>query len=435
MNSALKSMAANQLALSVASNNIANAENAGFTRQRVVTAPSGPGSDIFATGTGVDIVGIQAVRDSLIEMRLRQETSAKSGDEALTKSLDNVEVLFNDTDDTGLMRNVTSLFNSFHTLSLDPASLNYREELRHNAQALVDAFRSHNRDLTNIQNSANKAIADGVYQVNLLTAQIASLTTEIKLQETGNPSSDLRDRRAGLVKQLSEIVEVNELESGDYQLTTKDNQPLVINGEALRLTTADVTSTIGNGSLQAAVNVRDQYIPKYINALDQLAFELTQQVNSIHAGAYDLNGATGINFFTPLASAAGASRLIDLSSDVSGDTKKIAASSLSTGNDNGAAVQLGNLLHEPVFSGGSITDQYRSIVFGIGTDVATAKANLREHDALTIQLQNRRQSISGVSIDEETVQILQFQRAYEASARLVRTVDELLQVTLGLGGQ
>jgi flagellar hook-associated protein 1 FlgK len=243
-------------------------------------------------------------------------------------------------------------------------------------------------------------------------------------------------RRTSLVKQLSEIVEVKELEShGDYQLVTKNNRLLVLNAFVQPLAVADVTSSIGSGSLVSNLAVRDTYVPKYVAALDQLAYEVVQKVNTIHAAAYNLDGGTGLNFFGTLASATGASRLIALSSDVSTSARKIAASTLSTGNDNQAAVQMANLLHDSVFTGGMVTDQYQSLIFGIGTDLANADASLREHDALAAQLHNRRQSMSGVSIDEETVQILQFQRAYEASARLIRTVDELLQVALGIGAE
>jgi flagellar hook-associated protein 1 FlgK len=194
-----------------------------------------------------------------------------------------------------------------------------------------------------------------------------------------------------------------------------------------------VTSSIG-GSLQAEVEVLDSYVPKYSAALDQLAYEISQQVNSVHSAAYDLNGNTGINFFNPLASASGAARLISLSSDVAGDTTKIAASTNPTGNDNGAAIALGNLIHANVFSGGSVTDQYGNLVFSIGSESATAQSNQNEEQALVTQLDNRRQSISGVSIDEETAQIAQFQRAYQASAQLIQTVDNLLDITLGLVG-
>jgi flagellar hook-associated protein 1 FlgK len=434
MNSAVKSMVANQLALSVASNNIANAQTPDFTRQRLVVAPSGSSGDPLGIGTGVDVVRVEALRDALIEVRLRQETSAKAGDDTLAKSLSDIEGLFTDTEDTGLLLKMTNFFNSFHTVSLDPASMNFREQLKTNAQTLIDALHSRDAQLTNIKNVANKAITSDVDQVNILTKQISAVSSEIKRQEVDHVANDLRDKRTSLVKQLSGIIEVKELESnGDYQLSTKDNRLLALNAFVYPLSATDVTSAMGNGSLTANLAVRDQYIPKYAAALDQLASELVQKVNTIHAAAYNLDGGTGLNFFAPLASASGAARLIALSSDVSTSARKIAASTLSTGNDNQAAIQMGNLLHDPVFTGGTITDQYQSIVFGIGTDVANAESSRREHDALAAQLLNRRQSMSGVSIDEESVQILQFQRAYEASARLIRTVDELLQVALGIG--
>ena len=249
-----------------------------------------------------------------------------------------------------------------------------------------------------------------------------------------HPVPDLRDRRAALVKQLSTYVDINEVESGtDYQITTKNNRLLVFNNTAWSITAADVDSSIGNGSLKSALDIRDTYVPKYLGALDQLAYGLTQHVNAIHSAGYDLNGNTNINFFTPLASAPDAARLIELDPGVATDARKIAASISSSGTDNGVALQLGNLLHDPVFSGGSITDQYANVVYAIGTDSSSAQSNANEHDELLTQLQNRRQSFSGVSIDEESMQILQFQRAYEASARVIQVVDELLKTTLTIG--
>lgn len=434
MNSALRSMTANQLALSVASNNIANAENPDFTRQRLITTPAGPDGGTLGIGTGVNVVGVESLWDALVDARLHQQTAAKSGADTLANGLANVEALFNDTNDTGLLQTVTNFFNSFQTLAQDPASLSFREQLKINTRALLDALHSRNRDLVKVQTTADKAAASDIGQINRLAGQIAEVTRQIKFEEAGHTANDLRDRRMTLVKQLSQYVEVNQLESGgDYQLTTKNNHLLVLNDTAQVLTSSDVSTDIGTGSLKAEIDLRDSYVPKYLGALDQLAYELSQRVNSIHAAAYDLNGNAGNNFFTPLTSASGASRLIDLSAAVAGDARKIAASSLASGNDNTAVTQMGNLLHDPVFSGGSIVDQYGSLIFGVGSDVANAQSTLNEHTALVTQLQKRRQAISGVSIDEETVQILQFQRAYQASARLIQTVDQLLQVALGLG--
>ena len=135
--------------------------------------------------------------------------------------------------------------------------------------------------------------------------------------------------------------------------------------------------------------------------------------------AYDLNGNTGTNFFAPLSSASGAASAIALSSAVAGNPQAIAASQDGAAGNNVAALAIGNLLHNPVFNGGSVTDQYSSLVFNIGNDTANAQAGFKEHDAMVSQLQNQMQSISGVSIDEETAQILQFQRSFQASSKVI----------------
>jgi len=425
----------NQLAMSVASNNIANAQSPEYARQRLVVSPAGPTGGALLIGGGVDVVRVQALRDQFIDRRLQQETSARSGDETLTRALSDVEVLFNDSEDTGLLLSLTKFFNSFHTLSLDPASMNFREELKINANALIDSFRSRYNELTNIQRIANDSIEADVGQVNALIRQIASVTDQIKTQETQHVSNDLRDQRTALVRRLSEFVEVSEVESGngDYRLSTANNQLLVLNSTTFDLADEDITAGLGDGSLKANLNVRDVHIPGYLTQLDQLAYEITEQVNLVHAASYNLDGETGINFFTSLTSASDASRLIALSTGVNADVRKIAASELSTGNDNRAATRLGNLLHTTAFTGGTVTDQYQTLVFTVGTDLANAELNLREHKAIEHQLENRRASVSGVSIEEETVQILQFQRAFEASARMIRTVDEMIQVLLGMG--
>src|SRR6185295_17065625 len=161
LNNALRSMTANQLALTVASNNIANANNPEYARQRLVTTPGSPDGGPWGVGTGVDIVGVEAIRDALIEGRLHQETSAKSGADTLANGLSNVEALFNDSDGTGLLESLTNFFNSFQTLSQDPASLSSREQVKVNATALVNTMHARNQDLQTIKATADKAITAG----------------------------------------------------------------------------------------------------------------------------------------------------------------------------------------------------------------------------------------------------------------------------------
>src|SRR5207249_4740733 len=139
-------------------------------------------------------------------------------------SLKNIENVFNDSNGSGLLNSLTNFFTSFQTLSQDPSSLNFRDQLKLNADALVKAFHSRSSDLTQIKTNADKAISADLDQINNLARQIAGLTMEIKSEEDSiHPAPDLRDRRSALVKQLSTYIDVNEVESGtDYQLTTKN---------------------------------------------------------------------------------------------------------------------------------------------------------------------------------------------------------------------
>lgn len=441
LNSALRALEANQVGLAVAANNIANAQTPGYSRQQVTLRP-------VAEGGGVEVGGTEAVRDRLIELRLRQEVSGRAQEEMKHEGLSDIEMLFNESDDTGMLPLLSDFFNSFHALSAEPNSLNLRQQVTTNATKLTGFLNSRANSLSDIQTKVNGAISTDITQANSLVDRIASLSQQIEEQEIMSPANELRDQRSILVQQLSEIVEVRELESnGNYQLTIGANRPLVYNSAAthveartgsdgfteIRMGIEDITSEITSGRTGARLELRDQTIPQYLDALDQLAFELVQNVNSIHSSAYDLDGNTGNDFFETLTSADGAAGAIAVDAGVGNDPRKIATSEETNGTGNEAAIEMGNLMNARVFSVGSIIEQYRSLIYSIGSDTANADLGAKQHEALLNQLENRRQQVSGVSIDEETIKILQFQRSFEASARVVKAIDELLQLTLSLG--
>jgi flagellar hook-associated protein 1 FlgK len=448
LNSALRALEANQLQLAIASNNISNSQTPGYTRQTAVTRPVEGSGGTFNVGGGVEVVGTEALRDRLIELRLRQEVSGKAGDAMKHEGLSDIEMLFNESGDTGMLPLLTNFFNSFHALSAEPTSNNRRQEVLTNAQNLTSFLNSRANSLIDLQSKIDRSLNEDVSQADTLVDQIASITQRIAEQEVSAPAHELRDQRTVLVQKLSEIVDVHELDSnGNYQLTIGSNRPLVYNNTSYHLATStnsnglssiklgsdDITSEIVGGKAGARLELRDSNIPEYLHALDQMAYDLVQNVNSIHSSGYDLDGNTGNSFFAPQTLVAGAARQIGLDAGVAGNYREIAASDDPGGTGNGTAIALGNLLNAQVFSGGSIVEQYRSFIYGVGSDTANADLSARQHEALLNQLENRRQEVSGVSIDEETVKILQFQRSFEASARVVKAVDELLQLTLSLG--
>jgi flagellar hook-associated protein 1 FlgK len=448
LNSALRSLEANQLALAVSSNNISNAQTPGYTRQRAITRPVEGAGGTFAIGAGVEVTGTEALRDRMIELRLREEISGRAQDQMKHEGLSDIEMLFNESENTGMLPLLTDFFNSFHALSSEPTSINRRQEVTTNATKLTGFLNSRANSLLDIQRKIDNSINEDVAEVNTLTAEIASISRNITESEVLHPAHELRDQRSVLLQRLSEIVDVNELETnGNYQIIIGSNRPLVYNGTSFALETAtdsngftqlrlgidDVVDEISGGRLGARLELRDENVPEYMDTLDALAYGLFEQVNLVHSAGYDLHGHTGTPFFASLAGAEGAARSISLDAGVAGDPRVIAASDDPNGTANGTAIALGNLLNAPVFSGGSIVEQYRGFIYSLGSDTGNADLGMRQHAALLNQLENRRQEVSGVSIDEETVKILQFQRSFEASARVVRAVDELLQLTLTLG--
>jgi len=449
LNTALQALQANQIGLTVVSNNIANVNTPGYTRQRVLMQESPGVGDTIRVGTGVQVVGTEAIRDQIIERRLWSETSAKSGSDMTQQSLSDIEGLFNEAGNTGLLPRISDFYNSFQKLSTNPTSPEMRQQVVTSALSLTQYINTRANDLRDMKTATDLAIQHDVSKANVLIQQIADISQHIHEVEITTPASDLRDQRTLLIKQLSEIMSVRELDSnGTYQLTTGNNRPLVVAGAAVPLEigttpgglttvlsdTTDITSEISGGTLAARVAFRDSSIPQYQQQLDQMAYDLANQVNLVHAASYDPDGNTGVNVFTPIAAIAGAALNLQLNAAIAADPRKVAASNQVSGAGNEAAIALGNLVNAPNPPRGTVIEQYRALVFQIGSETASAQLESSQHAAMLTQLENLRSSISGVSINEETTAIIQFQRAFQASARVVSVVDELLQTTLAMLG-
>src|SRR3954462_11227870 len=278
LNPALTSLQANQIGLTVVSNNIANVNTPGYSRQRVLMQQSPSIGDSIRVGTGVEVIGTEALRDQIVERRLWRETSAKAGSDMTQQSLSDIEGLFNEAGNTGLLPLISNFYNSFQKLSTNPTSPEMRQQVVSSAQSLTQYINTRANDLRDMATATDHAIQDDVAKANVLINQIAEISQRIHEVEIQAPANDLRDQRTLLIKQLSEIMSVRELDTnGTYQLTTGNNRPLVVAGAAVPLKigttagglatvlsdTTDITSEITGGTLAARVAFRDQSVPQY----------------------------------------------------------------------------------------------------------------------------------------------------------------------------
>ncbi len=453
MSVALQSLLVQQAALEVVANNIANANTSGYSREIPILEESHPIlSGNTMVGTGVTLQSVQSVRDSILDLRIDQETSQQSSLNSYVDSMNQVQALFNETQGTGLQTDLSNFFNSFQSLATDPTSSSLRQAVIVAGQDLAGAFSQTSDNLSTIQQGLDQSVVQTVSQVNQLTAQVANLNQQIQeVSNSGDNPGSLEDQRDKALTNLSNLIDTAVIYSnnGAVSVTTTHGALLVSGNQSDALTTqihsatgmndvyaqgTDITSTIAGGELQGLISARDDSIPSTQSSLDNLAAGLISAVNKQQNDGYDLNGAKGVDFFTPFTpttpgSNAGAAATMSVALT---NPDQVAASSDGTQGDNGNATALADLQNALIVSGQTAGDYYSNLIDQVGNAVSNATSEQEAVGLVLQQLTNQQQSISGVSLDEEATNLITYQQAYEAAARVISTVDELNAATIDM---
>jgi len=433
-----------QGALDATTNNIANANTPGYSREVVDLSESAPvevGQLTF--GTGVNLDQIRSVRDQVLSLQIAEQMTQQNGAQTQLNSLSQVQALFADPNQ-GIGADLTAFFNSISQLSTDPTNGSQRSAVITAAQNLATSFNHTATSLTTNQQSLNQSVSSTVDQINSLTKQIAQINAQVgQLQQLGKDPGALEDQENQLINQLSQLTNVSETQTQQgLTLTTGNGTPLVVANHSYALQVAtgangmqdvfangqDITSTIQGGSLGGAIQVRDQDIPGLMNQLNTLASQFADAMNNAQAQGYDLNGNKGQALFTYNAAAPASSLAMATT-----DPDAIAASSDGTPGSNGNIANLMAVETQPLPSGLNPTDSYASIVAQAGNLAAQAQADVTSSSTSLNQLNDQLGAISGVSINEETANMLNYQNAFAAAARVVNTVNQLSQVVINLG--
>lgn len=439
-------MVAQSFGLSVTGQNVSNVNTPGYVRREAMLETLGvPG----ASAGGVRARGTMRNADELVERRWYQANAFANASRQQDTALAQVEAMLNDSAGAGLRSDIQALFTSFSALSASPNDTAARAVVLSKADTLARRFNQTATGLSDLREDLAgraKSMAD---QVNGLTARIASLNRDIITAESGGDvAADLRDQQGELVRELSEIVEVNVLSNSDGMIVLSAGVALVdgknhasLNVEvtasgsmeiqAVRPSGAavDMTGKLDGGALAGVLHARDVDIVSVIESLDTLAFDLASAVNGQHSVGVGLDGVGGRDLFSVTAPP-GTAYAISLDVAVAGNPDAVAAAdgvaSLPGGSDN--AVLLAKLGDALVAQGGTRTlvEAYGDIVGRVASTRAAATREADVRGAMQEQIHALRDSVSGVSLDEEMVSLTRYQRAYEAATKLVSTVDELL---------
>jgi flagellar hook-associated protein 1 FlgK len=464
LNLAARSLQTQMTGVEVAGQNLANINTTGYSRQRVQIATSPDTvTSIGPEGTGANAVDIQQIVSNLLNRQIQsqgstsgywnaQQTALQSAQNGLNEFLNgsgattSTSATSSTTTDSGLSAQLTSLFNAFSSLATAP-SLSTQQAAVGAAQQLATSFNQIGTQLANVKTSLNSSLTDNVNSANTLLTDIASLNKQITVaQFSGGNANDLSDQREQDLENLSQLTNITTSTGTNGAVNvTVGGQTLVAgytvsdtlqtydpgNGNLLVQTaTGGVPLTLTGGSMQGTIDARDGTLATMQTNIDSLASNLITAVNTIQNGGYNSTGGTGTSFFTGSGAAT-----ISVNAALVNNPALIQISSSATATgDSSLALQMSQLATsaQAGLNNQTFGDYYGTTVAGLGDALSTANTQVTDQTTVTNMLATQRGSISGVNTDEEMTNLMSFQRAYEASAQLVTTVNTLMGDTLAM---
>jgi flagellar hook-associated protein 1 FlgK len=455
LNTTVKALSAHSRALETAGKNLANVNNTSYSRQRVIYGDRG--TVVTPTGAeslGLEALGVEQMRDSLLDRQLMREISLKSSFDAEQAGYQRAQAGLGQTvsasgatDATsssanGLGAAIDKFFNAFQALAASPTDVGARQALIQTSSLLTDRFQLADSRLAQVQSDLDAQVGTDVSSVNTLLSTIASLNGQIGRFEVNAPGSavDLRDQRQAKLEELAAKlpVELHNATGGQVQVVAKDgagNDVVLVDLSTVQGTVAfDGTQiTAGNpptalslsaGSIKGSLTARDGAVQALRSNLDLLSRQIVTSVNA----AYNPTGTTG-DFFKATGLTAGTIKV-----DSSVTTTSLKASDGGASGDNTIALAISALATKKFSTSGTPADSidgtlgnfYSNSVSNLGQ--ALAGANSRVDDQANIEklVRSQRDGISGVSLDEEMADLMKYQRAFQASSRVFSVVDQLL---------
>ncbi|NOV00476.1 flagellar hook-associated protein FlgK [Paenibacillus planticolens] len=459
-----------QAALTTAGHNVANANTPGFSRQVVKMVAAEPIEALSLQrstipgqmGQGVMFTEVSRIREAFLDKQYANENKSLGEWTVRQDTLEKLEAIINEPSDTGLRQVLDNFWNAWQELSKQPDNLETRAVVKESALAVTDAFNHAAKQLKDLGSDLKDNMTVKVTQVNTTLKQIAELNTEIfRIEGLGNNANDLRDQRDLLVDGLSKVINVTvQEESGGYHVKM-GNQDLVVASTPTEFDEALASSAypadLNSGELYGLMLSDQRYVTEYKNQLNSMVSTIVTAVNDMHKQGYTLQDppTKGGDFFVPIADFNTAAETVQVSSNITDNVERIAASGKTYTDANGVervvkgnnelALKLagikntkynfdGSGVTKIILNGGTFDEFLRAVVSEIGVQTQEAQRQVSNQKILVDQVDARRQSVSGVSLDEEMADMIKYQHAYNAAARALTTFDEMLDKVINSMG-
>ena len=467
-----RSLAAQRQGVEVAGHNLANVNTTAYARQRVAIQSTTSGDGINGpVGSGAEVTAIRQIRDQILDGQVVTEGGVTGSLESQQRALRMAQSLLGQSIDRGnsgasgasaadgvgggqqLAAGLTDFFNAFASLAAQPASIPEREITLRKAVALAAQFPALDTRLAGLSTQLDESLDTDLSSANALLADIARLNGQISRTEavSGGSANDLRDQRQAKLESLSGLVGFDAVEASDgslgivvggVPLVVADVRAKTLEGftatDGRRLVRASGTTdplAITSGRVHGTMDSRDGAVKDLRDGINELAATLIDEVNAIHTTGLALDGTTGRAFF--LGSSAADIRvnqaLLDDPTTLQAAGAPPPGGSFARG-DNRTALALSKLGNEaiPDLGGQTFGGAYNRTVGRLGEELSSVNQRLADQKVVADLLKGQRDSVTGVSIDEEMADLTRFQRGYQASAKIITTIDEMLETTLGL---
>lgn len=435
LNTAFSGLQAAQAALNVTAKNIASVGVDGYSRQRVEQEsiiPVGTYASI-APISGVTVTGYERIRDVLLDRRLYDQLPRSGDAEARSSLLGQVELSFAEPSEYGLQNLVNRFFNSWQAAANNPLSEPARQAVIDRARSMADRINQLNTDLETVKNQISAEQPQRVTEINDMATEIASLNEDIQITRLhGGTASDLQDKRDQLIEEMAQMGNLTVTHYPSGMVDVQFGSFVIVNGATANSASLANLNTASSGRMFALEDIRANVIPGLQADLDAIANGMQSQVNTLHAGGFDLSGNAGIAVFTGTTAAT-----LSLNAAWEADPTKLALSSSAFARgDNTVALAISNAGDTPGTVGSqSIRGAYASLISKTGSLVQQAESDAQVQRILADAVKDKRSGVSGVSLDEEMSNLIKYQQSYGAAARAITAIDQMLEILVSRTGK
>ncbi len=434
-----------QRGMSVVQSNVSNSSTPGYAKQTQLLEAMRMDLDWGLPG-GVKSGGTQDGRSEFAESAVRQRAQANGYSDTLAAQMQQVESIYDIGSDSGVGGALNKFFASFSALTVAPNDVSARQVALNRADELARSFQSMDASLSAAADSVDKALTAQVDAINGVVSGIAALNKEFRSDFRVKEDAGIQAKMNNLLESLAGMGNFSVMREADGSATIYlGGQTLLAVGERtypLRAETSggqdarlldsagnDITTQVGGGRLKALFETRNEVLPEKQIQINRLAQAVADEVNAVLTSGVDMNGMTPQKNLFSYDAGLGSARTLAVT-DLT--PQELAVASVDSPGGNDVAVKVAELGQAKKVDGYTFTQFYATQAAEIGRRVTSAQEDQSSSNALLLQARQFREDLQGVNLDEEAIVLMQFQRAYQASAQLVKVLNEMTETTINM---